>query len=336
MTNERLIFLFERYVDRTCTEAELLEFLHCVASASHPRQLKTLMDELWARLPDEKKLSPVQAQRILSAILATGKKNPGHRRPVYTRRWVQIAASVLVVMACAGIIYLKISRPQVIPVALEEKQNITPQHRLVTLPDGSTVQLNYSSALDYPATFDGLATREVHLKGEGFFDIVHDASRPFIVHTGKLSTTVLGTAFNVKAYHEEKSITVTVTRGKVQVGDGKTTLGIVTPDQQLTFYKPSNEAEQKEVNATKVTDWRSGSIHFDDITLEGAVRQLEERFGVKINWSTEKLKDCRFTASFIMGESLEEIIQVICEFNQSRYRKDEAGNFIIAGEGCVL
>jgi ferric-dicitrate binding protein FerR (iron transport regulator) len=334
MTSERLIVLFQQYVDGTCTEGEKLEFLYCVASTSHDKQLKTLMDELWAKLPDDKKLSPRQAQRILNAILATGQRIQQAERPLYARKWIQVAASVLMVAICVWIVYMKTVRHPAMPVALEKNESTTPQYRSVTLPDGSTVQLNYSSELDYPETFEGLATREVYLKGEGFFDIVHDASRPFIVHTGRLNTTVLGTAFNIKAYNEEKSITVTVTRGKVQVGDGKKTLGIITHDQQLTFYKTSNEADRKEVNAAKATDWRSGSIHFDDITIEGAVRQLEERFNVKIVWSTEKLKDCRFTASFIMGESLEEIIQVICEFNQSKYRKDSTGNFTIEGEGC--
>jgi ferric-dicitrate binding protein FerR (iron transport regulator) len=221
------------------------------------------------------------------------------------------------------------------PVVLfaEKTEGITP-YKTIVLPDGSTVVLNHSSELQYATTFDGLATREVYLKGEGFFDVKHDASKPFIVHTGALNTTVLGTAFNIKAYQGEKRITVTVTRGKVKVGDGDKTLGVITHDEQITFYPESNEAARKEVNASKVIAWQEGNIYFDDITIEAAVQQLEERFGVNIAWSTEKLKDCRFTASFIMGESLEEIIQVICEFNQSTYKKDADGNFTIEGEGC--
>src|SRR5690606_2603405 len=75
-------------------------------------------------------------------------------------------------------------------------------HQLLLLPDGSTVLLNNNSSLDFPQQFTG-DTREVILKGEAYFDIKPDASRPFIIHTGKVKTRVLGTAFNIRAYPEE-------------------------------------------------------------------------------------------------------------------------------------
>ena len=334
VTNERLIFLFQRYVDGYCTEAERLEFLHCVSNTSHHQHIQALMDELWTKLPEEKKLSAHQAQRILDTIIGNAEEIQPAKKQIYLQRWVKVAASLLLIAVCTGIVYLKTGFQSPAPFALDQKKSVTPTYKSITLPDGSTVRLNYSSQLDYPETFDGLATREVYLKGEGFFDITHHASKPFIVHTGQLKTIVLGTAFNIKAYAGEKSITVTVARGKVQVSNGKKTLDIITRDQQLTFHKTNKESERKQIDATKATAWQAGNIYFDDITLEGAVQQLEERFHVKIAWSKEKLKDCRFTASFAMGESLEEIIHVLCEFNKTRYKKDERGNFIIEGEGC--
>jgi transmembrane sensor len=333
---QRLMFLFERYVREICTEEEIDEFFRLVASTAHQQQIKSLMDEVWATPPAQKKLSGRKAYRILNTILAEEKGTAPVRRlalPVSMRA----AAAVFVIAVLAGVLYQKASVLQTVPVAQSvAKEKIQPhlQHRLITLSDGSTVLLNHFSELDFPASFEGSATREVYLKGEGYFDIKHDPSKPFIVHTGKLRTTVLGTAFNIKAYREEKSITVTVTRGKVQVGNDRETFGIVTPNQQVIFNQSKNEIARKAVDASKEMAWQQGSIFFDDITIEGAVRQLEERFGVTIGVNNDKLKDCRFSASFIMGESLEEILLVICEFNQSLYKRDEAGNFIIEGEGC--
>jgi len=77
-------------------------------------------------------------------------------------------------------------------------------NRYITLPDGSTVILHAGSKLDYPVSFNG-NTREVNLIGEGYFDVQHDPARPFIIHTGHLKTTVLGTAFNIKANAGEKT-----------------------------------------------------------------------------------------------------------------------------------
>jgi ferric-dicitrate binding protein FerR (iron transport regulator) len=87
-------------------------------------------------------------------------------------------------------------------------------HRqLINLPDGSKVVLNANSKLEYPPGFSN-NTREVYLDGEAYFDIAHDPGKPFIVHTGSISTRVLGTAFNINAYRSQQFVEVTVTRVK--------------------------------------------------------------------------------------------------------------------------
>lgn len=70
--------------------------------------------------------------------------------------------------------------------------------RHLTLPDGTTVVLQANSRLRYPEKFTG-NTREITLSGEAYFDVAHDAQKPFIIHTGKIRTTVLGTAFKISA-----------------------------------------------------------------------------------------------------------------------------------------
>jgi len=48
--------------------------------------------------------------------------------------------------------------------------------------------------------------REVTLIGEAYFDVAHDSSRPFIIHTGKINIKVLGTSFNVRNYPQDKEL----------------------------------------------------------------------------------------------------------------------------------
>lgn len=119
------------------------------------------------------------------------------------------------------------------------------ENKVIFLPDGSTVFLSPGSRLNYPSTFDGKKKREVFLQGQGFFDIKHNASRPFIVHSGQVATTVLGTAFNIKAQPHEKYITVTVKRGKVSVSDRYKTLGVITPQEQISEYRFSKNPSSK-------------------------------------------------------------------------------------------
>lgn len=208
------------------------------------------------------------------------------------------------------------------------------QTRQITLSDGSRIWLNAGSELRYPQTFDG-KKREVFLTGEAYFDIHHDLEKPFIVHTGRLITTVLGTAFNIKALKPAEAVIVTVTRGKVSVANGTRLLGYLTPNRQLTFNKLNQQSVQKVVNANEVIAWQKESeIHFDDITFGEAAKQLEQRFKVSISFKTEKVKNCRFSGTALQGKNLEQILKIICAFNNASYYHNQDGSIIVEGQGC--
>lgn len=338
MESTRLSYLFQRYADQTCTEEEVQELMQLISRADHDAALRSLMDELWNGLPPHQKLSPVKAEKILHSILT-------HERnviPIQQNKrkipWFQVAASIaFMVLGSATLVWFILSSTNVNSDqhAISKTGGLALEHRLVKLPDGSSVILNAGSTLDFPDSFQDQNNREVFLSGEGYFDIQHDAERPFLVHTEGLTTTVLGTAFNIKAYPEDRNITVTVTRGKVKVSDQKKVIGIITPNQQITFDKEQNAAKQAEVDSRNSIAWADKDIFFDDITLQEAVRQLSERFNTPIRLGNEALKSCRFTATFVRGENLDQILNVICEFNGATYKNDGTGTIEINGEGCT-
>ncbi len=207
------------------------------------------------------------------------------------------------------------------------------QQKQITLPDGSKVWINASSQLKYPKQFNE-KTREVYLSGEAYFDIQHDVNRAFIIHTGKIITTVLGTAFNIKEDKNNHTITVTVTRGKVSVANGSKQLGVITPNQQISFNLLDNKSIQTEVDANRTIAWQKAELHFEDITFTEAASQLQQRFGVKINFTNDKIKDCRFTGTVLKGEKLDKILKVICAFNNATYQTQADGSVLIDGAGC--
>jgi hypothetical protein len=198
--------------------------------------------------------------------------------------------------------------------ALLQKKN-----RVIFLPDGSTVFLSQGSRLNYPSSFDGKKKREVYLQGEGFFDIKHNATRPFVVHTGKVETTVLGTAFNIKAQPEEKDITVTVTRGKVRVSDPHKTLGIITPQQQIKYNTEKETATLSRVSTCSFLDWKNNDLFIDNLTLAEAAQLLQEQYKIKIIITDASIREQRFTATFPKNEKMEEAIKSISEFNGLSY-----------------
>jgi len=278
--------------------------------------------DVLALLTNEKK------EELKSQMYATIWKNisreeqsPGKVKPM--RKWLirMSAAAVLFAICATGIFFLRneSSKKQTFAErTIKQKEN-----RLVRLPDGSTVIVSAGSKLNYPSSFDGLAKREVYLEGQAYFDIKHNSSQPFIVHTGKLETTVLGTAFNIKAFPADMNIIVTVTRGKVKVSYQNRTLGTITSDQQISYNKENAIATQKMVNSDINIVWKEQDLLFTEVTVAEAAEVLEERFNVKISFSDEKIKSNRFTTTFMKSESLEQVLKIICEFNDAAYQYDK-------------
>ena len=333
MENSRLATLFLRYTSNTITQPEKEEFFELLAKPENDDHVKLLMDQLWEGIPDENPHVTIH-DRNLETIFAKSAPVISINRSPRSVQWRKIAAVFLLAVLASGTLFyfdaLKTKSQQ--PVAVEEP---IVEHSFIKLPDGSTVILNADSKLEFPESFDNLASREVYLTGEGFFDVKHDPTKPFIVHTGKLTTTVLGTAFNVKAFPGENDITVTVARGKVKVSEDNKILGIIEHDQQITFNKESTHSSQESVDSKQTVAWIERDIFFDDVTMEAAIEQLEDRFQVAIQFENKKIKACRFTATFVKGEDLKQILQVICEFNNATFTYNAQDQVVrIEGTGC--
>jgi transmembrane sensor len=250
--------------------------------------------------------------------------------------WFRSVAAIAASVAIFFMLYMAwpAFHDKITPDNLTTLQVALHQTRQITLSDGSRIWVNAGSELRYPQTFDG-KKREVFLTGEAYFDIHHDTAKPFIVHTGRLITTVLGTAFNIKAPKPADAVVVTVSRGKVSVSNGSRLLGYLTPNRQLTFSKLNQQPVQKSVNADEVIAWQKASeLHFEDITFAEAAKQLEQRFKVSISFRTEKVRNCRFSGTALQGKNLDQILKIICAFNNASYHRNQNGSITVDGPGC--
>ena len=242
---------------------------------------------------------------------------------------LRIAAAAVIIGICGiGFLFLR-NKPGIKPAALYSAHKQKP-NLFLSLPDGSRVILSYGSKLSYASSFDGLDKREVYLTGEAFFDIKHNNVKPFIVHTGKIETTVLGTAFDVKALSGDKTITVTVTRGKVKVSDNKRLLGIIIPNQQITYNRQNFNSTQSSIVAKNYTNWTvQDDLYFEDVTFGEAAKVLEERFKIKILFTDQLVKAKHFTSTFDKSASLDQELKSICEFNEALYTYDKEKKAVI-------
>lgn len=206
----------------------------------------------------------------------------------------------------------------------------------IVLPDGSQVWLNADSRIIYNEKFQG-SLREVELSGEAFFDVVRDESRPFIIHTAAIDLKVLGTAFNVRSYAEEKNTETSLIRGSVEI-----TL-LKSPDRNKIILKPNEKLivtndgseylkdgrspkaqipvltlgkikyENKDTVARE-TLWTKNTLAFNGEMLEEIALKIERWYDVKVNILDEKLKKETYTGTFI-DESMAEVMEALHKGN---------------------
>jgi transmembrane sensor len=266
-------------------------------------------------------------KRINSKVLSKENRLP--------YRWMAYAAAVLLLLGAAFFFNKPVDRKNKV---LQNTAGLKPVahpglRKWIKLPDGTSVQLNVDSKLDYPETFDGKTNREVTLSGEAYFDVKRDVEHPFVIHTANLKTTVLGTAFNISAYPSAKTITVTVTRGKVMVQDASKTLAVLIPNQQMTWNAGSAIAQKHLINAEDVIAWKVQDLIMDDVSLQQAADMIASRYKIKVIFKNNKVKDCRFTAAFLNRNQLRQVITVLTDITNASY--DLKGNTLyIDGPGC--
>lgn len=216
-------------------------------------------------------------------------------------RWLAYAAASLIICASGWLGYKSLNNQKKLAADYEIISNADGKHSGFLLPDSSTVYLGGGSKLKYAKNFTG-KTRTVYLDGEAFFDVVHQVKRPFTVKSGQITTIVLGTSFNVKAYAAENKVAVTVKTGKVGVMadvNGKSQLvRYLLPDEQININSENGLYKFNKTNAEAVTSWVNNDFVFYDTSLKDIAASLEHHYGVQIEFTDPDLSKIRLTAKF--------------------------------------
>lgn len=334
--NNRIQELLQRYLDDRASAAERQELMKLYHEGKlDDAVIEGMMKEIFNER-SEQDISPDRAQEMFAHIISHEEEGviPINRR----RSWVWSAAAAILIVGAAGAWWMfgvSTSSPE-IAVEIREDKLFTftdQQNKYRQLPDGSTVVLNQGSELSYRASY-GNELREVTLKGEAFFEVKPDPLKPFIVRSGNITTKVLGTAFNVKAYSREAEIIVTVTKGKVQVLGDERELDVLTPDQQIAVNTATRQFRKVEVNAATAIAWTNDLLILDHVSLEKAAEIIADKYNVKIVLANDALKKCRVMATFAQDETLEHVLEVVSTINQTQYTVKEDGSVVLEGKGC--
>lgn len=220
-------------------------------------------------------------------------------------RWMKIAAIWIAVLGITGLFYTFLRPGTPTMITLQALNSV----EVDTLSDGSVITLNKYAVLSYPTKFTG-GMREVKLtRGEAFFNIAHNRSKPFIIHVNDALIKVVGTSFNIKNDHSNAEIIVET--GIVQVihkkvivrlkpkekadidfQSGKITKGLTT-DKLYNYYRT------QELVANKTPLWK-------------VVKVLSEIYHVKIEIADKKVANSLLTTTFKV-DSLDRILNVISQ-----------------------
>lgn len=317
--------LLDAYINGTASAADkqlLDEFFESYPEAEQRvSQDESIKHELWMKL-SEKLQEPEPARRYLVSP------------------WYSAAAALALFMVTFYFLIYKKQEDVVKPGAIAMKQQTVQTSRgqklKIDLLDGTQVILNANSTLTFPEQFT-TSTREVYLEGEAYFQVAHDTSKPFIVHTASANTTVLGTSFNVRT-SPDKITEITLVEGKVNVGSRLHTAlvkDVILEPYQQAIVTSSNEAiSKKKVDVQAFVDWKDNILHFENITLAEAAEQLEAWYNVDITFQNPALGNCTINATYEQ-ETLPNILKSI-EYMLKITCTQKGNSVILQGKGCDI
>ncbi|MEE0316132.1 MAG: FecR domain-containing protein [Bacteroidales bacterium] len=172
------------------------------------------------------------------------------------------------------------------------------QRMSVTLSDGTQVQLNGNSRIEYPVIFSR-KQRNVKLSGEAFFEVKHDERHPFIVETFASKVEVLGTRFNVYADEASEYFSAALVDGKVKVTTNDETAEqvVLAPDEMVRFV--NNHLVVTKVDAENLISWTEGYVNLADTDFESLMRRFENVYGVKIVIERETMPEIGYKSGKI-------------------------------------
>jgi transmembrane sensor len=245
----------------------------------------------------------------------------------YIQKTWKVAAAITVLLVSSFLLYFYFSKPANI-VVTAQAGNIEQ-----ILPDGSVVSLHAGSQITYPEEFAS-DDRNVELKGEAYFKVTHNITKPFIVSSGDARVEVLGTMFNVNTKTSAGTMEVVLTSGKVSL------YYKAKPEQNVLLVpgeKAVLKAEQNLISKSTNTDanymaWKTRVLVFDNETLAEVANTLQNVYQTPVFLANSQLSGCRVTATF-NNQSLESVLQVLKETLELQVKKE--GNRIeISGKRC--
>lgn len=309
-----------RYLDNEGTDEDKLKIQQWFASPTATETLAQISLPFWNDTPQNPEVEDYDQERMLDRInhllrLEDAKVQQEKRKKL---RWLAYAQKI-----AAGLFIPLLIWSGLQWMGFFENSETIAQSSIYAplgartsfkLPDGSKGWLNSGSTLHFSTNFTG-KRRTVRLEGEGFFDIVSDSTKPFVVETEKMQVVAFGTSFNVNAYTEDKTSSVILESGVVELfksedTEWNNTLSRLDTGYQFTYFKDLDSYQTQTVDIYKNTAWKEGLLVFREDAMIDIVDRLNRWYNVEIVIKDKRLETHTFRATF-QDETLDEVLKLL-------------------------
>ncbi len=306
MKEEKLI----RFINGKATKEEKREIYYWLEDPESDGEIHRVFKQHWdnqkSDLVDDSKTKELLKEIHNKIIGAKNKEFPIFR---YLNQMGRIAATFLLVVFCLyflreGFLYEKPEEPMSpLTSVMVERTAKAGEKLAITLPDKSRVILNSLSTISFPSDF-GRSSREMVLKGEAFFEVQQDRDLPFKVVSMGVTTTALGTSFNIQGRGGE--LRVSLATGRVLVSNTDMELELM-PGEMATKSKEEYKGLTKSRFSEENLLWKEGEIRFSSTPVGGIFKKLADWYGVEFKFEGE-IDQSRRISGLFKNESLEDIL----------------------------
>jgi transmembrane sensor len=319
--------LIKKFLNKTATTEEIVQLLKHM-NENNQDEWAELIKKEW----DKASFSAVpnkDFQRIYQEISETiyRKKKSGSHKMLRVLKW---AASFSLLFIAVYLIYnSNFTKPSnnLMKIEMVEKNNPIGQKSKIQLPDGTVVWLNADSKLLFPSRFD--STRKVEITGEAYFEVVSNPEKPFLVTSENVTIQALGTAFNVRAYHEEDLIQVALTEGKVKVSinknnDYKAEDYEIDPGLSVVYWKKNEKVDRSPFSFNEVAGWKEGILAFRNSDRDEVFTILARWYGVRFEFKNSPSDNNWDYIAQFKNEYLENILVSIGSIKNFDFKIDNS------------
>lgn len=187
------------------------------------------------------------------------------------------------------------------------------------LADGTKIYLNSGTQVDFPSRFDE-KTREIHVNGEIFIEVMKDTKRPFVVHTDRMDIQVLGTSFNVSAYHDDIGATVVLVNGKVSVKTAQQVMEML-PNEKAELT--NNQITKETVDVSEYISWTKGVLEFYEASVSEILKKVGRYYNVQFESSPDIPLNARTcSGKLFLSNNLDSVMTSVSVLSSTNYRRE--------------